>query len=157
MALNSEWQKWCYASICKHFRVGLSGKSLLVDPQTRGPDVESEVYELRIDGPETTEYSANEYKLDFEVNILIKLALEGGNIYSMSSLIGGLTAIFSDIQILKLGPGVSDDGSFVGECLTIVKKGKTSIRSFNYGQIETGTKEQQHCVEATYTVTLTGV
>jgi hypothetical protein len=158
MALNEEWGKWCFASICKHFADELgSDKVLIVEGQQQGPKTDSEVYELRIEGPLTTELPSDEFKLEFEVNILIKSASEGGNIYSMVSLVGDVTAMFTCIPILKLGPEVSDDGSSLGEFLAVIRKrGQESIRSFNFGQVGPDVKEQQRGVEATYAVTLTG-
>lgn len=140
--------------MAKHFASAYPADVFYVEPQERDTEKLALCYELRFDGPMITELN-QEWEFVYDANLLIKCVLDASNIYRMQSLVGAALTLFVDIPIMRYGPEVEDDGSSLGTCATVVVEGRSSpIRSFYLGRTAKDVPVHQHCLEATYKVTI---
>ena len=71
MAVNTNWPRWIFASVCTHFDARKGDYNLFIEGQFRNMQPPKDFFELRMDGPFITEVSHNFYKLYIEINVLI--------------------------------------------------------------------------------------
>jgi len=150
---NPNWSKWIFASVCQHFRGTLLGVDLFIEGERRATSDLQSFCELRIDGPDLTEVSRNEFRAYMEINVLIQQAI-GNDLYALRAVAGEVQAAFTDIPIFKYGSGVGDDGSSVG-CLQLIQKEPRERIAFRYfGRIKPDVPLEQATVEGHYEMSL---
>jgi hypothetical protein len=149
--LNQSWPRWVFASVSSHFNQHRQGLPMFIEGQHRNTRNMKDFIELRMDGPQFTEVNRGEWRIYFEVNILIQSTMDNENYHRIHTNVGIVAAAFTDIVMFKYGNQPGDDNS-VWECAKILQDvGKRQhIDIFHFGQIDTQTKLVQSTVEGHY-------
>jgi len=146
-----------FASICKHFDGKRQGIPLYIEGQTRNTRNQEDFLELRVDGPQFTELSHNEWKIYIEVNILVQSVMDDKNYHRIHQNVGIVAAAFSDIEVFKYGklPG---DNQELWTCIQLVQneRSRQQINIFHFGQVDKQTRLMQAAVEGHYQTFLKG-
>lgn len=152
MAVNPDWQRWIWASVCKHFNDNKGSLNLFVEGQERHTREKSSWIELRMDGPQYHEMSIDYFRIYIEINVLIQACLPQRNFYSPDVETGQVVALFPGmIPIYKLP--ASD---LLGCMQLMTSYKKEGIQVFRLGQIEPRTQLIHNVVEAHYEMFLGG-
>lgn len=126
---------------------------MFVEGYVRDTESLKQYIEVRIDGPNITEYSKNCWKLYFEVNVLITTRIDlfgDGNVHG--KLKGDISKLFvSNICVHRYGSQTDDDREHIG-CLKRVAVGRERIQVSDFGQIRPDTKLRQATVEGHYEI-----
>jgi hypothetical protein len=158
MSINSRWQRWIFASICKHFDDNKGDLPLYIEGQ-RTTKTNKAFIELRIDGPYYTELSKDYWKVYLEVNALLQNVQDDKNTHTFYTNLGLLSTIFTPIPLFKYGESTDEenDQSMFG-CLRIVSddRGKERIQVNNFGLVDKDARLLQANVEGHYVTHLTG-
>lgn len=141
--LNQNWQRWIFASLCKHFDNNKQTLSLFIEGQHR--NIEGDFAELRILGPNFTEVSKKYWYITVTVNILIQTVINETDFHKQSKDIGIISAAFTNVDVYKYGY----DDTLLG-CLELLD----AITVNNFGQIDPAVKLLQATVEGTYQMDL---
>ncbi len=151
MAINENWARWIMASLHKHFDDNRQGLILYVDGQIRDTRTESEYIEVRVDGPNFTEISKNNWKIFVEVNVLVSVTMDNKDLHRLVKYIGIVSAAFIDIMIYKYGDGASELG-----CMRLLQDTGTHerVQVSNFGVIDPAINLQQATVEGHYELLL---
>jgi hypothetical protein len=151
---NPNWNRWIRASVNKHFATALTTYNPIIEGVKRTDLSNTDICEIRMDGPYTQEISRNIFDITIEVNILIQTAItRSTNLYRHETTLGDVNAAFVSIDVFKLGDESGDDGSQIG-CLTRKDSPQYPIRTSDFGQIESSLLLRQATVEARYNITL---
>lgn len=142
--INSNWSKWCYRSICKHFDSALTIPIVYTGQPTQVTD-SSNFVELRIDGPYITELSKDYFRLYYEVNILHQYTRSETNIYNRFNTLGNIQAAFTTITVYD------DEDNIVG-CMTLDQdlRDRQRVQTNDFGQIDPDVDILQATVEGHY-------
>lgn len=157
MSYVANWNRWIYASICKHFDDRRGGYAMYVEAAPRETRVLTDFFELRVDGPRITEVAANEFKLYYEINMLTQNTISETDLHTQQRMLGVIAAAFTDIDCYRFGNGPSDDGLWFA-CLQLIQneRKKERVVVSNFGQVDTSTMLQQGSVEGHYHTLLIG-
>jgi len=142
------WPRWVRASLSEHFNNVTGSFVLFVEGMYREEQTESDVVEVRIDGPYLTEVSKGYWKIFCEVSLLLQTAMST-DLYREDRLVGIITkACSAGIQVFRYGTGIDDDNSFFG-CFHVVAdaRGKERIQVNRFGQIKPNVRLLQSTVE----------
>lgn len=138
--------KWITASLIKHFKANVSTPLYYHGENPNLTKGKKSYFELRIDGPSIKQPSRTYFKVYVEVNVLISVYDNEGNIYKIENLIGEISAAFNNtIPVYKL-----PEDTLVG-CLTLNKDG---IFPAKFGEVDPDLKLQQATVEGHYEIQL---
>ena len=151
--MDKNWPRWIFASITKHFSDVIS-LPLFVEGMDRQTKDLKHFAEIRIDGPETNELSADYWRLYVEINVLIQTIMDDENLHRHWDNIGDVNmAFWNCISVYKHADkdGQNGDGSKLG-CFKLVtdRYDRENIDTSNFGQIDKSVKLQQATVEAHY-------
>lgn len=151
IAYDDNWERWCKASILKHFDAGKGDTSVFVEGFTLDTNELSDYLEVRVDGPYTREQVKEQWRLYFEVNILVVVKINpSADAYRINRLTGRATGLFIDgICVYKYGNGPDDDGSLIGH-LSLVPRANERIQVSHFGKIRPDTEILQASVEGHY-------
>ena len=156
MSYNLNWPRWIEASINVYFDANKPDIKMIVEAQPRDTNDKQDLFEVRLDGPDSYEVSKDYWMLDVEINILVQSIIDNINIYRHGVIIGQIAAIFTtSIPVRKCGDQPGDDDSFVG-CL-IIKQDvgrRDAIEISRFGQIEQNLPLEQTTIEGHYRMTL---
>lgn len=157
--MNSNWARWIFASISKHFDDGKGSYDMYIEGQHRNTRVLKDFFELRIDGPNICEVSKNYYEIIMEVNCLVSSHMDDTDYHRIHRTTGYVAALYTDIPVYKYGTGPDDDQSFLG-CLVLIndifgRKGNRLVIS-NFGIVEPGSDLLQSTIEGHYRMCLNG-
>ena len=146
--MNPNIARWCKSSIVKHFSDRITSTSLYVEGQDRSIlDGKSQYIELRIDGPVIKQPSKNHFILSVEINCLITLIGQDGNVYTVDDLIGkAVSAFTNNIPVYKY----PIPGDYLG-CFVLDSDG---IFPANFGTVDPDAKMTQVSVEGHYKMIL---
>lgn len=149
--MNSNWTRWVRASIVKHFSTLLTTVPMYVEGRER-PLVEApELFELRIDGPNIRDFSGL-YRLEIEINILIKCMRNPSDAYKIERLIGLVQSSFTNAIVVK-NYGEETPAEQIG-CLLLRSDGREGIITSDFGLIDASQGTRQATVEAHYLMEL---
>ena len=157
MSVNSNWMRWCIASIHKHFDDNKQGLTLFIEGMSRTNPTDEDYIELRVDGPSIIEQTKDEYELRFEINVLISSVLDDTDAHRIHRSVGIVVNAFTDISIYKYGDGVADDDSLLG-CISLVydAREKERVVVSHFGQLSSDVPMLQASVEGHYMLELVG-
>ena len=152
---NPNWSRWIFASISKHFDDCKGDLDLYIEGQYRDLKPAKDFIELRVDGPFITELTKGEYKLRFEVNVMVQSRMDDINYHRIYTDVGKVSSIFLPMQVYKYGTGSEDTGESFG-CLKLLQSTRTRerIQVNHFGQIEPEVPLVQASVEGHYEITL---
>lgn len=151
---DPNWNRWCAISIAKTFQSLDAILPVFVEGFERDTEKLPEFLELRIDGPYISEHARQQWRLYFEVNVLIVVQEENSNAWRLTELTGHVTNKFTDaIQVLRYGTGPDDDQGILG-CLDLVKLPDGKIKTSNFGKIRPDARIEQATVEGHYQIFL---
>lgn len=158
--MNANWPRWVFASMVKHFKDELDayGYNVYFEGQHRENRTSAVQIEIRIDGPYLLEVSNNYWEIFNEVNILVSHAMNDTYFLGIHDVVGKIALAFKPIKIYKLGPNVTDDGSFVF-CMNNemdYKIGKKKLMISHFGQIKPTERIMQAVVEGHYSTRVKG-
>ena len=129
--MDENWPRWFFASISKHFDDSTS-EHLLVEGEPRETWEEKNFFEFRMDGPDFTNLSPNNWFAIMDVNVLVQSVI-GEDLYKIHRMVGEIAAALNEsIPIYKYG---NDDSLLT--CLELVQDLRTNESIFinHYGRI----------------------
>lgn len=149
--INTNWARWIFASVSKHFDDRKGALPLYIEGQHRDTKDIKDFMELRMDGPFITELSRNYFRLFIEINVLVQSALDDTNYHRIHGNVGLVASIFTAIEIFKFGTGVDDDDTQL-ECMRLIQDSPSNerIQINHFGQIEPDIELIQSTVEGHY-------
>lgn len=151
---NENWALWCKKSIIKHFDDNKGDTTLFVEGFKRDTDNLMDYLELRIDGPNIHENANDQWRLLFEVNVLVVMKENHEDAYRIDRLSGRVSELFvPSIDVFKYGDQPDDEGTFFG-CLILVPRLQERIQVTNFGKIRPDTSILQTSVEGHYNIYL---
>jgi hypothetical protein len=154
--MNTNWSRWIFASICKHFDAHKDSLTMFIEHQLRDTRLIKDFIELRMDGPRFLQASKDYWEITVEINVLIQSTLDDKDYHRIERSIGIVVNAFTNIYVLRLGNGVSDDQSLLG-CLKLIQNaGKREyLQVYRLGQVDKTNKIVQAVVEGHYRMELT--
>lgn len=156
VVIPTQWDRWIYSSVVKHFNARRAGIHMFVEGFDRDTAGKIEFLDLRIDGPFYDETSNGEFTVKCEINVLCTV-VETANAYRVHEVTGIIAAAFTNcIALLKLGDPVRDaanTGLEFGTLKQQVDKKEKIIKSF-FGKIRPDTEIIQASVEGHYRTSL---
>jgi hypothetical protein len=117
--MDSNWPRWIFASISKHFETNLSSLKMFIEGEDRDTWENKDFIELRIDGPYYHQISKNLWRAKVEVNILLQVVITD-DLHLIHRRVGEVSTAFTPIIIYKYGDGVGDDDSQIG-CFQLIQ------------------------------------
>lgn len=151
---NENWGLWCKKALIKHFDEKKGDTTLYVEGFPRNTDSLTDYLELRIDGPYIRENANDQWRLFFEVNVLVVVKENHEDAYRIDRLIGRVSDIFKpSIPVFKYGDQPDDSGEFFG-CLVLVPRIQERIQVSHFGKIRPDTDILQASVEGHYNIYL---
>lgn len=149
--INSDWDRWIFASISNHFDSKRGSLFMFIEGQIRDTRALKNFFELRIDGPYYTEIAKKNWKIFLEVNCLVQSSIDSSDFHQIRRNTGAVSSFFTEIPVYKYGTGVSDDQTYIG-CLRLVNdaRGKERVQCSYFGRVEPKTSVQQATVEGHY-------
>lgn len=157
---DSNWPRWIFASISKHFNDGVNALTpvlpLFIEGQHRNTRTIKDFVELRVDGPKWREVSKSCWFGRVEINVLITSHMDESNYHRIHTTAGDIQNLFQQrIPVYKLGSNPQDDQSFLG-CLELIQdlRGIDSLELNHFQQRAADTLIQQATVEGHYKITL---
>lgn len=152
--LHTEWVRWCYESINKHFDDLKGEYNLYIEGDERTTQDDAEFAELRIDGPFIMTPQKYLHYLDVEINILCQTHVDSKNHYRAQVMVGWFARAFRNlISVYKYGDGSLDDGSLLG-CFHLQRNRDEKIDVGHFGIIRSDTKILQSTIEGHYRLEL---
>jgi len=150
MGINRDWPRWVFASVVSHFDNGKdSTTALYVTGEQQDLRNDTNLLELRMDGPALNEPSKDYWHLYIEVNVLVQCVVSDTDAHVIHRYAGQVAALMDEgIIIYKHGTGAGDDGTALG-CMIPVSdvRGRKKIQINHFGQIHPATKIMQATVE----------
>lgn len=152
--IHPDWVRWCYTSINKYFDDRRGQYELYMEGDLREEQINTELAELRIDGPEIFRPSKGTFYLELQINVLCQTHLDPRQHYTAQRMVGIFTKIFTNtIPINKYGTGPFDNGSLLG-CLHLLGGGGEAVDVNYFGIIQSDTKLLQTSIEGHYRLEL---
>ena len=149
-APDPNWTRWIHASVTKHYLDNVATGSLPCKIRQADDINAPSWFELRIDGPKIKEYTANEFELIIEINILLTTDNNSAKMWQHETNCGIIQNHWTNqFTINKEGDEVGDDASFVG-CLELMQGRFHSREMSHFGNIEKGVPLKQSMTEAHY-------
>ncbi len=156
--IDSNWERWIYASIFKFLKTQLlaldSTYYIYIEGTERDTNEHPTYLEMRLDGPFYKPFQGF-YRVEVELNIEISVQLNK-NLYDQNKIAGHVSRVMDNyIPIYKLGnTSMVDDASVSIGCMRV--DDSAGIIAHKYGQIATKTRLLQGTVEAKYWINLPG-
>jgi len=124
-----------------------------VEGQIRDTSTQTSYYEVRIDGPDITQFNHDRYKLRSEVNILCSANhIEDENMHRIYHMAGLVASLFiPGIPIYQYGDGDAQLGC--AELIQDLRK-RERIQTSHFGQIDPNVPLMQATVEGHYELTM---
>ena len=170
MPTNPNWARWIHASIGYALTNVAKGMSPPLPVMVEGVDERSSAFmqasdraEIRITGPFSQKLGPDDYLIYVDANVLITSRYDGYQKNALQHLLlGGIfqEAMDTPIVLWNYGNQAGDyvDGSPDTQvdlgCLTTRVDGNSSVKLFNFGQIDKTDKIKQVAVDARYFIYL---
>ena len=149
-APNPNWTRWIHASITKHYLDNVATVDFPCKIRQASDVNVPSWFELRIDGPEIGQFTANEWYLALEINILISTDKNSANMWQHETNCGVIQGHWgTSFEITKEGDEAGDDNTHVG-CLQLQTGRDHSRELSNFGNIERNVPLLQSMSEAHY-------
>ncbi len=152
---NSNWARWIYSSVVVHFNNNRGTLPMFVEGDNRETQNVNKYFELRVDGPYSTEISRNYYKLEIEIGTVVCSIMQNIELYTQAELSGQVAKIFTPtIEVYKFGDGPDDDGSLLA-CLYLKQGRKEKLEIKHIGRVSPDTRLNRSIVEGHYFTKIT--
>ena len=151
--MNSNWNRWIFASISKHFVAHKDNLVMYVEGQEKANG--SPTYaEVRYTGPAAKQITKTRFRLEVIVNVLLNCVKDNDN-HKIFRMCGTVEKAFEPcIPVYKLGNGVDDNpNEHIGD-LYLILNGNRDIETSHFGQPDPAVKIMQSTVEGNYRVEL---
>lgn len=150
---DPDWSRWCIASIILNFKNTIGDVPFFVEGMARQTEHLAEYFELRIDGPYVRESAKEQWRLYFEVNVLVVTNMDlMTSIYRHDELKGLASKSFTNnIEVKRHGERPVDDGTRLG-FLRRRSRGQERIQISEFGQIRPDVRLKQATVEGHYDI-----
>ena len=144
--MNKHWNRWIHTSIARYFSTIAEANDLYLYVVGRSDErtKTNEFIELRVTGPNTTEISRNNFKIDVIIDLIYSIHLLPSDSYRAQKISGILEEAMTDICIYKYGNGDDDDDKILG---TLILQ-RQPVESNCFGQVEPNTRLIQGNVSA---------
>lgn len=142
--MNSNWPRWFFASISKHYHDTIDLSSF-IEGQHRDTRLQKDFIEIRVDGPVFTESSRDQWLAKLAINIIVQSVMDDESWHRVHTNVGLVAAAFTSIQIYKYGSGPDDDQSLLA-CMKL----DGSVRIHHMGQVEPAKKLLMSVVSGNY-------
>jgi hypothetical protein len=157
--MNENWPRWIFASVTKHFDGNLNAYEIFYEGQKRSAEnFQTDLIEVRMDGPYYLQLSKTEYNAKIEINLLAQAAIDEKDFHKIHRMVGVVATGFAPgIQVFKYGNGVVDDDSLIG-CLDLIqdRQNREFLVINHFGQLDPEKQIMQATVEGHYEIQLTG-
>lgn len=153
---SEHWIRWIFASVAKHFEGYKQSLGFYVEGEYKDTNTASSGLELRLDGPQITAQSGGDYRLEVEVNLLIKTFVAGSAHQHQVDLGIGLMGYTKCIPVYAYGSGIEDTGALIGLLQLKAQSGRRDVEITQFGQMDSRINLQQSTIDAAYTITLEG-
>lgn len=153
--IDPNWTRWILASTSVYFDTNID-LPMFLEGQERNTNDDKNFFEFRIDGPNYTERTRDDWRVYVEINLLVQTTMIITDFHKHHKNLGVVAAPFGNIEIFRCGNGPGDDDSLLG-CLQLIQNDRTRERvvTSNFGQIEPDVKVQQGTVEGHFEMFLT--
>lgn len=140
--------KWIHLSVLEHIKTQCPGVIIFSEHlNTRNIDRGQDHIEIRIDGPNTTEYTRGDFSSYIEVNVGINVRYNERDTTRFSSLMGLVTdALWKDICCFRYGNDPTYDTKAFFE--TLVRD--DMVQGSYFGQVDPNIEIQQGTCETHY-------
>lgn len=155
--MNQNWARWIFASVSYFFDRQRGSLDMFVEGTDKmGRRQEKDYLEFRLNGPYGTEIARAQWKLVFDVNILVCSIRDQKDIHRIYRNAGIVTSMFKgEIPIYKMGDGSEDNNSVLLGCAVLETEGRAGgIYVDHYGQLDPALPVLQATVEAGYKIYL---
>ena len=158
MSVDTNWPRWIYASVSKHFVEGMEADSLTVFLEGTERNMEAlgqEFMEYRQDGPmfrplDKIAGGNYRYKAWIDVNIIFRVNINDGSFHRIHEVTGLVAKRFVDcISIYKYGSGVDDTGEFLTH-FQLDYENRNPIDINHFGQVDKDLSIMQGSVSGQY-------
>lgn len=150
---NANWERWCKIALVEHFKAGITSPTkFYVEGFARDTEGESEYVEFRLDGPYVRESAHGQWRLYFELNLLVVVQESNEDAYRINRITGIVSNLFNDcVDVYKKGPDSAgvDDTLLLG-CLCLVPGRNERIQVSHFGKINPAVGIFQASVEGHY-------
>lgn len=151
---GSDWVRWTYASVHKHFDDRKGDYTLYLEGDERTMQDEAEFAELRIDGPFILQPAKELFYLDIEINVLIQTHIDPKDLYKIHKAVDIFIRAFENaICVYRFGDGDFDTGTLLG-----TYKLNTDLRETvdvnHYGIVKDDVRITQTTIEGHYRLEL---
>jgi len=156
MSVNTNWARWLFASVSKHFDDRKQTLPLYIEGQHRATRNLKDFLELRFEGPTWLEVNRKDWLGRVEINILVSTAYDEADYHRIHRYAGQVQSAYTRvIEAYKFGDGPDDDQSFLG-CLVLQQnRGRRDFLELNhFGRIGTDEALVQSTVEGHYVIEL---
>lgn len=132
--MRKHWNRWIHTSIAKYFSTIASANNIYIYVVGRSDEktTTNEFIELRITGPNVTEISRNNFKINVVIDLIYSVHLIPEDGYIAQKLSGIIEDAVDDICIYKYGNGENDNGTLLGT-LQLQRK---PVESNCFGQVD---------------------
>lgn len=145
MSYNDKWPVYIIGSLNKYFKAALPGYKFYTIGEDPRLNTSETYFWLRIDGPTVIQNSANDYRLEVTINLLISCFIER-DLYILEKLIGlGSKAFITQIAAYQIPESPLTQ---VG-CLQLESE---KLDVHRYGQEKPEVKILQAGIEGTYAI-----
>lgn len=157
MSVNTNWARWIFASVSKHFDDRKSTLPLFIEGQHRATRDLKDYLELRMDGPRWLEVNRGCWTGRVEINILVSSAFDEKDYHRIHRYAGLVQNAFTRvIEAFRFGDGPDDDQSFLGCLILQQNRGRRDFLELNhFGRITPEDALTQSSVEGHYEIELT--
>jgi hypothetical protein len=145
MNLSPTFEVDVHRSIIKHFNARKGDLHMFVEGFERTTADKAEWFELRVDGPEITDYHIKAGKIETNVNVFLH-CVRSGNAYRSKELLSQVRAIFTNNICV-----INGDDNYIGG---LVRSKTISVDYF--GQSTQSNSIDRYMLEATYHMYLGG-
>lgn len=129
--MRKHWNRWIHASIVKYFSTIAEDNDmyLYIIGRSDNRTETNEFIEVKITGPNTTEISKNNFRINLIIDLIYSIHLNG---YNAQELSGILEEAMGCICVYKYGNGDDDDDSFLG----ILQLQREPVQAVCFGQVD---------------------
>lgn len=152
---NADWDRWIWATLGFDFKTDFPNYETFIEGTHRGLPSNTELLELRMDGPQRRKPSRGYYILYVEINILVRSFMDDADFHKMRKLTGEVaTWLENDFCIYRYGDGVQDDDTLLGTLQLKNRGPKENVRVLHFGQIGPKYQVEEATVQAAFEIHL---
>ena len=153
--INSNWNRWIFASASKYFQNALVSTSTPFIIEGGQVKADGDAYEFRLSGPLWKQRSSTQWHGSIVINILIRAAQNQKDFHKIYKMVGPVESSFvPTIPVIKYGITSDDDNTTAIGCLELESTPTGDIKTIHFGVVVPGLALIQSTVEANYRIDL---